>query len=136
MNHETLVEMQIEDGQKLVNRLVEEGVPVNAAFWAKESPSGEWFLYLVTPLVGDDGARRPAYRRVNAVIRQIPAPFWIHPLQVKVVGAKNPIAQDVLAVQQRVGGPRACPTWWGGTKLGELSIEGAYFYPLPTSAPR
>ena len=40
MDQGTLVEMQIEDGQLLIDRLAEDGVAVTAAFWAKESESG------------------------------------------------------------------------------------------------
>ena len=134
MDQGTLVEMQINDGQLLLDRLAEEGIPVAAAFWVKEAESGQWFLYLVTPLVGEDGATRPAYRRVNAVIRGMPAPFWIHPLEVKVIAPTDPAAQDVLAVLRRGPGPRASPIRWGGTTLGDVSIDGAYFYPLPAGA--
>jgi hypothetical protein len=131
MDQGTLVEMQIEDGRKLIDRLTEEGVPVTAAFWAKESESGQWFLYLATPLVGEDGATKPAYRRMNAVFRRMPAPFWIDPLEVKLIGTADPITQDVLAVHERAGKSRVWPVRWGGTRLGDLSVDGAYFYPLP-----
>jgi hypothetical protein len=134
MDQGTLVEMQITDGQRLIDRLAEEGIPVAAAFWAKETESGQWFLYLATPLVGKDGATLSAYRRVNAVIAAMPAPFWIHPLEVKVIAPTDPVAQDVLAVLGRGPGPRVPPIRWGGTRLGDVSIEGAYFYPLPAGA--
>ncbi len=77
MDQGTLVAMQIEDGQRLIDRLVGEGIAVTAACWAKESESGQWFLYIATPLVGEDGAKRPAYRRVNTVIREMQKEgFW------------------------------------------------------------
>ena len=55
MDQATLVDMQIEDGRRLVERLVGAGVPVTVAAWVKESESGWWYLYLVTPLVVGDG---------------------------------------------------------------------------------
>ena len=64
MAQATLVEMQINDGLRLIHRLADEGVLVAAAGWVKEIESGQWFLYLATSLVGEDGATRPAYRRV------------------------------------------------------------------------
>jgi hypothetical protein len=131
MDQDTLVNMQIDDGQRLLDRLAEEGVPVVAAFWAKESESGQWFLYIATPLVGAEGVTRPAYRRVNAVIRRMSAPFWIDPLEVKLVAPTDPAAQDVLAAHRHAPGPLVSPIRWGGTRLGGVSVEGAYFYPLP-----
>ncbi len=134
MDQGTLVEMQIEDGRKLMGRLAEEGIPVTVAFWAKESESGQWFLYLVTPLISEGGVARPAYRRVNAVLTQMPSPFWIHPLEVKLIGPTDPVARDVLAVHERAGRSRVRPVRWEGTRLGELSVEGVYLYPLPAGA--
>jgi len=130
----TLLEMLIDDGKRLIGRLTEVGVPVKAGFWAKESESGQWFLYLVTPLVGEDGATRRAYRRVNAVIRQLPAPSWIDPMEIKVIGVTDPIAKDLFAVHQGTGGVRNHLIRWGDKRLGNLSIEDAYLYPLPAGA--
>jgi hypothetical protein len=134
MDQGTLVDMQIDDGRRLLDRLAAEGVPVVAAFWAKETEGGLWFLYLATPLVGEGGATRPAYRRVNAVIRQMPAPYRMDPLAIKVVAPTDPIAQDVLAVLQRASGSHASRVRWDGSRLGDVSIDDAYFYPLPAGA--
>src|SRR5437660_12729851 len=71
MAQATLVEMQINEGQRLIDRLAKEGVAVTGAAWVKESENGDWYLYVVTPLVGEDGATKPAYRRVNRVIREM-----------------------------------------------------------------
>src|SRR4051812_6768895 len=97
MDQTPLVEMLVEDGKRLIDRLVEEGVGVTAACWLANVEEGKWFLYLATPLVDDDGATREAYRRVHSVLRGIPRPFWIDPFDVKVVSPKDPIA---LAVQE------------------------------------
>ena len=55
MAQETLVGMQFKEGRRLLDRLAREGVPVTAAAWVKESESGDWYLYLATPLVAEDG---------------------------------------------------------------------------------
>jgi hypothetical protein len=132
MDQGTLVEKQIEDGQRLIDRLVGEGVAVTAAGWVKESESGQWFLYLVTPLVSKDVATRPAYRRVNAVLRRMPQPFWIDPLEIKVVAPDSPVGEALRDLQQRCPGPS--PIRYGGTHLGGLGIEGAYVYPPAAAA--
>ncbi len=98
MDQGTLVGDQITEGQKVIGRLVENGVPVTAACWMKESDGGIWFLYLVTPLVGEDGGTRPAYRRINDVIRALPQPLGIDPFHIKAVGPSEPAAR--IAVDQ------------------------------------
>jgi hypothetical protein len=129
----TLVEMRIRDGQRLIDRLAQEGIAVTAASWVKESESGEWYLYLATPLVGEDGATRAAYRRVITVVRELENEgLWIDPFEIKVIGPKDPIARDIAAHQDT---RRAkIPTRFRGSRLGELAVEEAYIYP-PTAKP-
>ena len=50
MAQATLVDMRITEGQRLLHRLAQAEVPVTAAAWVSESESGDWYLYLVTPL--------------------------------------------------------------------------------------
>jgi hypothetical protein len=133
MAQAALVEMQIKEGQTLIERLTHEGVEVTAAAWVKESDSGDWYLYLATPLVSEDEGKREAYRRVNAVIRKMEEEgFRMDPFAKKVIGPHDPIARDMAAhCQARPGGP---PTRFGGSRLGELEVEEAYIYPpLPNS---
>jgi hypothetical protein len=123
-----LVEKQIDAGQKLIERLNEEGIPVLAGGWIKESESRQWYLYLVTPLVGEDGATKPAYHRIIPVVRQLQGEgFWLDPFEIKVIGPTDPIAEAVIAVHRRL--PRGSPTRYHGASLGGLSIEAAYLYP-------
>jgi hypothetical protein len=133
MDQGTLVDLQIKDGQRLLERLAEEGVAVPAAAWVKEGESGRWVLYLVTPLVDSDGVTRVAYRRVNAVLRQMPQPFWVDPLmEVKVVGPDSPVGKALRDLRRRYPGPSPIP--YRESRLGDLSVEGAYVYP-PVPAP-
>jgi hypothetical protein len=127
MDQGPLVEIQIESGKRLIEQLVQAGVDVSAACWLKEAENGQWFLYLATPLVTKDGAKREAYGRVNAVIREMRPPLQIHPFDIKVIGVESPIAKMVQELQQRYPGPLPFP--YRGASLGGLSIEGAYIYP-------
>src|SRR5439155_24821557 len=122
MAQATLVNLQLQDGQSLIERLAWEGVAVTAAAWIKEIESGLWFLYLATPLVGEDGATRPAYRRVLAVLRQMEQEgFGVDPFAVKLIGPDDPLARDILAIHARASGRRGSPIRWGGTMLGNAS---------------
>ncbi|HKI32002.1 MAG TPA: hypothetical protein VKA46_09040 [Gemmataceae bacterium] len=128
MAQAALVEMQIKEGQTLIERLAHEEVAVTAAGWVKESESGDWYLYLATPLVGEDGPTRSAYRRVNAVIRKMQEEgFGMDPFEKKVIGPHDPIARDMLA--NRGGRPGGPPTPFRGSRLGDLDVEEAYIYP-------
>ena len=76
----------------------------------------------------EDGATRPAYRRINAVIRDLhKEALWIDPLAVKVIGPEDPIAKAVVSVRDRHA-PRI-PTWFRGNRLGTTPIEEACIYP-------
>ena len=125
MDQIPLATEQIEAGRKLIERLVENGIAVTAAGWVKESDGWQWYLYLVTPLVGEDGATTPAYRRILAVLRT-GSPPEIDPFLIKVVGPNKPVGQAILDAQRH--GSRL----WGGysgTSLGGMSVDGAYVYP-------
>lgn len=130
MAQATLVEMQINEGQRLLDRLAQESVAVTAAAWVKESESGDWYLYLATPLVSEGGGKRPAYGRVNAVIRAMRTEgFGMDPYAKKVIGPHDPIAKDLIG--HRGGRPGGPPTPFRGSRLGDLAVEEAYIYPRP-----
>jgi hypothetical protein len=130
MAQTTLVEMQINEGQRLIDRLAQEDIAVTAAAWVKETESGDWYLYLATPLVGEDGATRPAYRRVNSVIHEMQKEgFGLDPFEKKVIGPHDPTANDMVA--NRIGRPAGPPTPFRGSRLGHLAVEEAYIYPAP-----
>jgi hypothetical protein len=90
----SLVERQIQDGQRLIDRLTREGVAVTAACWAQESESGQWFLYVVTPLVGEEGATTSAYRRIGPLILELQKEGgWIEPHDVRRSGRMIPLPE-------------------------------------------
>jgi hypothetical protein len=133
MDTDTLVENRIADGQKLVEELPQRGFEVTAAFWLKSSEKGKWYFYIASPVVEADGPAR-AYSHLHSLIRAMPQPFWIDPLEVRLLGANHPIARDVIAIHAGLPGPRLFPIRWGGKQLGGISIDGAYLYPLPQQA--
>ena len=130
MDTETLVENLLDDGQKLIEALPQNGFPVTAAIWLKTSWNGRWYLYIVSPVVDAEGITE-GYRRLHPLIRQMPEPFGIDVFKVKLIGLENPIAKDVLAIHPHAPGPRVR---WRGISLGNVSIEDAYLYLLPDAA--
>ena len=125
--------MQIKEGQTLLERLAHEGIAVTAAGWVKENDSGDWYLYLATPLVGEDGSTRSAYRRLNAVICTMEEEgFGMDPFEKKVIGPTDPMARDMEA--HRAARPGEPPTPFRGDRLGELAVEEASIYPPTPNA--
>jgi hypothetical protein len=129
----TLVDGLIEDGRRILDELPQGGFEVTAAFWLKAAEDGQWYFYIVSP-VAERERMNDAYRRLYTLIRRMPEPLWLDPLEVKLIGPSNPIARDVLAIHQRVPGPTVGPIRWGGRQLGNVSVDGAYLYPLPAAA--
>src|SRR5947209_11512880 len=134
MDTELLVDSLIDDGQKLVEEVSQCGLPVTAAFWLEASEDDRWYFYIVSPVVDDEGLAQ-AYRRLHPLVRRVRQPSGIDPLEIKLIGPSNPIAQDVLAIHHSAPGPRVSPIRWGGKRLGNVSVEGAYLYPLPVTTP-
>jgi hypothetical protein len=132
MDTGTPVENLLADGGKVIEELPQRGFEVTAAFWLQASEDEKWYFYIVSPVVEAEGLAK-AYRKLHPLVRAMPQPLWIDPLEIKLIGPANPIAQDVLAIHNRAGGARTCPLRWDGKKLGNVSINGAYLYPLPVT---
>ncbi len=130
MDNVTLVESQIEDGQKLIAELEQQGFPVTAVFWLKTIDDPQWFLYLAASVVDKRRGVKP-YGRIQAIVRQMPQPFWIDPLDVKLIGTTEPLTEAILEMLRRYPGKR--PVHYTGDHLGDVSIDGAYIYALPIS---
>jgi hypothetical protein len=128
-----LVNNLIEEGGRIVDQLPQNGFEVTAAFWLKAAADGEWYFYIVSP-VAELERLSGAYGRLHTLIRRLPLPLWIDPLEVKLIGPSHPIAKDVLAILNGAPGPRERPIRWDGQQLGNVRVEGAYLYPLPAAA--
>jgi len=125
MDTVTLVESQIDDGRRLVERIVADGASVTAAFWVKAAEEGQWFLYIATEAVDRDGPAK-AYRTVYEALKKLRDP-WVSISDVKVIGPENPIAKSVLGILARR--PGRLPMRLSGNSLGNLSVEETYIYP-------
>ena len=130
MDQLSLVEMQIKDGEKLVQTLVERGFEVASAFWAKTSDEDKCYLYIVSPLVSDEGYAK-AYGRIHPVVRELQKEsFWVDPFEVKVLSPQSPIAEAAAKLR----GDHPGITRSGGTQFGDVTVEGAYIYPALASS--
>jgi hypothetical protein len=121
--------MRFEDGQKLIDAVVESGVEVTAAFWAKEMDDFRWYLNLVLPIVAQ--GPKAGYGRVLPVIRQLQAEgLRIDLFEVKVHSPLSPVAEAVAKL--RGDHPGMTQAIW--TLLGDVAVEGIYIYPAEATA--
>lgn len=140
MAQNLVVNELIECGERLIAALAATGFDVRVAFWAKPTEDGEWFLFLASPMVDDQGPTA-AYRLVHGVMRSMDDP-WIEPLEVKVVGVRDSLAKDALKLMRRrspadpgaVGTRKPFPgmTWFGGSTLAGIEFDGGCVYPPST----
>jgi hypothetical protein len=129
----TLVSDLIDEGKRIVEQLVQNGFDVTAALWLKKAENDQWYFYIVSPLAEPERLNL-VYGRLHGLIRQMPEPHWIRPLEVRLLHPSHAIAKDVLAIYQSAPGPKTSPIRWSGNMLGNLSVDGAYLYPLAAMA--
>src|SRR5712691_113614 len=128
MDTVTLVENQIDDGQRLLDRLAGERFIVRAACWVKPFQEDRWTLYIATPAVDEKGAFE-AYGEVLGVLRSL-GTDWITSSDVTLVSAKHPIAKDALDILRRF--PHNTPIKSPRSLVGRISVEEIYVYRLGT----
>lgn len=122
----TLVEEQIDDGQRLIDRLSQQNIPVEMACWVKPVDEDRWSLYIAASLVDEKGAAG-AYREVYRVLRSLQN-CWVTDSDVKLIGLSDQITKDVLDIRKRF--PGRSPTRSRRPRLGNLAVEETYVYPL------
>jgi hypothetical protein len=133
MDQIPLVEEQIQDGQRFIEELRQHDFPVTAAGWVRESEDDQWSLYIVSPVVREAGVRE-AYLRTHPVFWGMQPSLAIDRLAIKLVSPKEPVARALTELQRRAGMHRGSHYGYGGARLGDLSIDGAYIYAPPGTA--
>ncbi|HTU91901.1 MAG TPA: hypothetical protein VMF69_17600 [Gemmataceae bacterium] len=127
MDQATLVEEQIDDAQKFINLLLEEGFDVTAAAWVKPTARDEWRLYIVSKVVEEESLAA-AYRALHPALQRLGMP-WLLLESIKLIGVSNPIALDILDIQRRFAA--RIPTRSRTPRLGEMAVDETYVYPEP-----
>lgn len=120
MDQSTLVDDQIYDGRRFIQRFAADGNPIQAAFWAKAEES-DWYLCVVTELTDRSGPAA-AYRVVNASLKKLDD-VCIAGSEIKVISPNTPIAKDVLAAMAQHTGRSAIH------RVSSARLEQVYVYP-------
>ena len=116
--------MQATGGKALIDALRAGGFDVAVGGWTKTSEEGNWYLYIASKNVDDQGLAA-AYQAVFTTIQANPE-CGIDPFDVKLIGPENPIAKDLLEI--RGARPTRTPTRSRRPKLGHMSVEETYVY--------
>jgi hypothetical protein len=127
MDTVTLVADQIDEGQRLLDRLDEEGFVVRAACWVKPVEEDRWSLYIATPAVDEKGDTLPAYRRLIPVLRSL-GDGWVTSSDVTLVGEKHPIVKDAREHLRRSAYSKPAPPL--RPMFGGIAVDEVYVYPL------
>ena len=96
MDTETLVEFQIDAGQRLLVQLLRDGFRVKTSFWAKTAEEGIWFLYVASPIVEEKGLAG-AYRDLQSSLQRLQGiPLSLS--EIKLIGQSNPMTSSTVTV--------------------------------------
>ncbi len=125
MDQITLVDRRINDGQKLILQLSQDGFDFMAVFWLRPVDDNWWHLYIASKLVDDQGPA-VAYRKVQVSLQKLPGTS-ISLSDVKLIEATDSLTHDILKIRKRYTG--ATPIRFGGAQLGGMLIEEALIYP-------
>jgi hypothetical protein len=131
MDSDVLVDDMIEDGRRLTRRLVQEGVPLLAAFWLKRSSEDRCFrLYLSTPLYNlqDQTSRIAAHAELTRVFRMLTF-VELGSDDVQLLGEHDPTTAEVVRILQAYGGIR--PRRIRDGRFGPEWYANCYVYPSP-----
>jgi len=121
------VETQIEDGQRLIDQLIRDGIEVTAAFWVRTSEEGLPQLYIASPSFNPDKMGE-AFRDVYASLNTL-TDCAVTPADLLLIDGANPIARAAVALRDRHSG--RSPTRYHGQRLGSLPVVEATIYPPP-----
>jgi hypothetical protein len=128
MATDLLVDSRVDDGEAIVDQLMRDNFQVTVAFWVKPGEDARWHLYIASPMVN---AEKPgqAYPALYASLSKIPNSS-VQLSEIKLVNDANPIARDAIMLRRQY--PGMMPNKFPGKCLGDVPIEEAYVYPLPS----
>jgi hypothetical protein len=133
MDQMSLVIPSIDAAERFLRHLQANGYPVTAAGWIKEYDTKDWYLFIASPKVEELGIR-DAYYPLNTFFLQLPPTPWLELFRYTLIGATNPVAKDMAAYVSKASANGMSPIRFHGYRLGDLSVEGAYLFPLPVPA--
>jgi hypothetical protein len=124
-----LVAEQIEVGARFLDEF-RKFLPVQAAFWLKESESPYPVLYVASDQINEQ-TFDPAIDEMIWIVGQLQEP-WFNALQVTLLDADDPLAKAVMELIRSYGGKKPIRLFDVGLAL--RSADELYVYPSPVPA--
>lgn len=125
MAEKILVDDQIDDGQKIIDQLLADGIDITVAFWVRPD-GGSWNLYIASPGFNKRKpleASRAFYNSVSKV-KDLTILPWV---DTQMIDDQDALARDAIKIAERKG--TKGPIRYRGTRLGDLGLSRAYIYP-------
>lgn len=129
MDQSALVGPPVDDGRRLIDRLLADGIEVAAAAWLKPAEEGGWVLYVSSPVVDGLGLHE-AYRRVHAALNRAGTDD-LTTANIRFVGTRDPLAEELQSILGLR--PNTKGIGWVGPRLGGIAVDDAYIYPKPVA---
>ena len=124
MDQSTLVDDEITDGRRFIERFAADGNPIDAAAWIKPDEGDPWFLCIATGLYDREGPLA-AYRIANMSLVKVDD-VLISLAQLTLISPGNPIARDLRELALRH--PKRSGFHLRVDRLGSRIVERAYLY--------
>ena len=124
MDQSALVEDEIVDGRRFLERFVADGNSVAAAAWIKADEEASWLLHVATELY-DREETLVAYRTFDASLSQLDDPV-ISNSQIRLIGVKDPIARSLAQLAGRHPKRSGFPVRYA--RLGSMMADQVYVY--------
>lgn len=125
MDKTALVEVNIENGKKLVEALDKAHFKVYAALWFYLPDTDDWRFMIATPLFDEKGPKE-AYTLIQSILKKMPQPFGIALKDVSVVSPKHGLIQLMRSAIST--GPGISGIRFTRNTVNNVFIEDAYIY--------
>ena len=127
MDQSALVDLQVDEGARLLGALRNQGFDVAVACWMKTSDDEQWYLYIASSHVERVGAKE-AYRQLHTIIRSAGTPISLDPFELRLVGTSDPLVSAINDMRRRYRG--TLPMRLGAGHFAGRTIDGGFVYPV------
>jgi len=124
VDQSTLVEEEIVDGRRFIERFAADGHSVSAAAWIKADEDDPWLLFVATDLYDREGPAA-TYRAAHASLDKLDD-LLISSSRINLISSGGPVAQDLRELSQRH--PKRSGFPLRVDRLGSMTAERAYVY--------
>jgi len=123
----TLVDTQIEDGERILRQLDSDRFNVDSALWLFDTQKEKWILLIATPLVNSVGPKK-SYAKIKKSLDKLATPLKTAALEVALIKPDHDLLRllkSVVRVEPKIARMR----FTGNVINGKL-IEDALIYRL------